>query len=283
MKLVKAKQSSSGQMLFGILEGDSITPIENCSSLAMLLEQENIAQFANENRAQTSVALADVQLLAPVDQQEIWAAGVTYKRSKAARMEESEAAASCYDRVYVSDRPELFLKATPHRVVGPDEPIRIRYDATWNVPEPELTLVMNTRKQLVGFTIGNDMSSRDIEGDNPLYLPQAKVYNQCCGVGPCITLVDAMPVADQIGIRLVVQRNGETAFEDSTSVAQMARTFDDLIHWLGRDSDFPDGVFLLTGTGIVLDSSFTLEPDDVVTIEIDGIGALTNNVVQNQK
>ena len=194
----------------------------------------------------------------------------------------SEAAASCYDRVYVSQRPELFLKATPHRVVGPNQPIRIRYDATWNVPEPELTLVMNSRKKLVGFTIGNDMSSRDIEGDNPLYLPQAKVYNQCCGVGPCIALPDEMPSPDQIGIRLAVIRNGEPVYQDGTSVSEMARSFDDLIHWLGRDSDFPDGVFLLTGTGIVPDSSFTLQPGDAVTIEIDGIGALSNVVVQDQ-
>ncbi|MCA9216782.1 MAG: fumarylacetoacetate hydrolase family protein [Planctomycetales bacterium] len=283
MKLAKAIHKTSGQVVFGILDEDSITPVANCQSLSELLEQDDVSQFAVDNRSDGACTkLADLRLVAPVDAQEIWAAGVTYTRSKAARMEESEAAASCYDRVYVSDRPELFLKATPHRVVGPDDPIRIRYDATWNVPEPELTLVVNSRKELVGFTIGNDMSSRDIEGDNPLYLPQAKVYNQCCGVGPCITLADAMPGKDEIGIRLIVSRDGKPVFEDSTSVAQMARSFEDLIHWLGRDSDFPDGVFLLTGTGIVPDSSFTLQSDDIVTIEIDGIGSLTNTVVQNK-
>jgi 2-dehydro-3-deoxy-D-arabinonate dehydratase len=280
MKLAKAKTGSG--IVFGIFEGDSVVPVNGCSSLAELLEQDDIVRFASNNRNDSAaVALSAAQLVAPVDLQEIWAAGVTYTRSKAARMEESETAASCYDRVYVSERPEIFLKATPHRVVGPDESIRIRYDATWNVPEPELTLVINSRKQLVGFTIGNDMSSRDIEGDNPLYLPQAKVYNQCCGLGPCITLTDEMPPVEEIGIRLVVGRDGTNVYEDGASVSQMARTFDDLIHWLGRDSDFPDGAFLLTGTGIVPDSSFTLKPGDVVTIEIDGIGTLTNHVVQN--
>lgn len=280
MKLAKAKTGSG--FVFGILEHESLVPVAGCSSLAELLEQDDIAAFASGNRDDAaSVPLADSPLVAPVDRQEVWAAGVTYTRSKAARMEESETAASCYDRVYVSDRPEIFLKATPHRVVGPNEPIRIRYDATWNVPEPELTLVINSQKKLVGFTVGNDMSSRDIEGDNPLYLPQAKVYNQCCGLGPCITLADEMPPADQIGIRLVVSRNGSTVYEDGANVSQMARTFEDLIHWLGRDSDFPDGAFLLTGTGIVPDSSFTLAHGDVVSIDIDGIGTLTNHVVQN--
>lgn len=281
MKLAKAKTKSDSRVVFGILERDKLVPISDCASLSALLDQDDIVSFANAHRDDANaVALADVNLLAPVDRQEIWAAGVTYKRSKAARMEESEAAASCYDRVYVSDRPELFLKATPHRVVGPNESIRIRTDATWNVPEPELTLVMNNRKELVGYTIGNDMSSRDIEGDNPLYLPQAKVYNQCCGVGPCIALADEMPAPDEVGIRLSVARDGSAIYEDRTSVSEMARSFDDLIHWLGRDNDFPEGVFLLTGTGIVPDTSFTLHPGDVVTIEIDGVGSLTNTVVQ---
>ena len=282
MKLAKAKTKSDSHIVFGILDRDSVIPVSGCESLADLLDQGDVAEYATANQnGSGAIPLSDVDLLAPVDQQEIWAAGVTYKRSKAARMEESEAAASCYDRVYVSERPELFLKATPHRVVGPNQPIRIRRDATWNVPEPELTLVMNSRKELVGFTIGNDMSSRDIEGDNPLYLPQAKVYNQCCGIGPCITLAGQMPATDQIGIRLEVARDGNVVYQDGTSVSEMARSFDDLIHWLGRDNDFPNGVFLLTGTGIVPDSSFTLQQDDTVTIEIDGIGALTNRVVQN--
>jgi 2-dehydro-3-deoxy-D-arabinonate dehydratase len=195
-------------------------------------------------------------------------------------MEESETAASCYDRVYVSPRPELFFKATRHRVSGHLEPLRIRTDATWNVPEPELTLVINSRLQLVGYTIGNDMSSRDIEGDNPLYLPQAKVYNQCCGLGPWITLDTAMPPRSQIGIELSIRRGGKTVFQGRTDITQMARTFEDLIGWLAHDNSFPNGVFLLTGTGIVPDSKFTLEKGDTVAITIDGIGMLENPIVQ---
>ncbi|MFO0914011.1 MAG: fumarylacetoacetate hydrolase family protein [Pirellulales bacterium] len=233
-----------------------------------------------ESPSPDPLPLNQIQLVAPVDRQEIWAAGVTYIRSKAARMEESEAAASCYDRVYNSPRPELFFKATPHRVVGPGGGVRIRRDATWNVPEPELTLVLNSRQQLVGFTVGNDMSSRDIEGENPLYLPQAKVYDQCCGIGPWITLTHAMPPQDQIGIRLAVLRGGQQVYGGQTSTGQMARKFDDLIGWLGRDNSFPTGAMLLTGTGIVPDSDFTLQVADEIDITIDGIGTLHAFVIQ---
>jgi 2-dehydro-3-deoxy-D-arabinonate dehydratase len=195
-------------------------------------------------------------------------------------MEESETAASCYDRVYRSPRPELFFKATPHRVGGPGQDLRIRVDAHWNVPEPELTLVVTPDLRLVGFTIGNDMSSRDIEGDNPLYLPQAKCYNQCCGLGPWITLAEAMPERNSITIELRITRDDKTVFQGKTSVAEMARSLEDLIGWLGRDNSFPNGVFLLTGTGIVPDSNFTLHAGDRVDIEIAGIGTLTNHIVQ---
>jgi 2-dehydro-3-deoxy-D-arabinonate dehydratase len=195
-------------------------------------------------------------------------------------MEESKGAASFYDLVYAAQRPELFFKATPHRVAGPGLSVRIRQDARWNVPEPELALVLNSRLELVGYTIGNDMSSRDIEGENPLYLPQAKVYNACCGLGPWITLAPAMPAAPEIKIALEVERRGQTAFAGSTSVAQMARTFEDLIGWLGRDNSFPKGVLLLTGTGVVPDNDFTLAAGDVVRISITGIGTLVNTVVQ---
>jgi 2-dehydro-3-deoxy-D-arabinonate dehydratase len=226
------------------------------------------------------VPLADVRLLPPIDQQEVWAAGVTYKRSQAARMEESAAAASCYDRVYASPRPEIFFKATPHRVAGHGQPLRIRADSKWNVPEPELTLVLSSKLQLVGFTCGNDMSSRDIEGENPLYLPQAKCYNDCCGLGPWITLSVGMPPRREIGIRLVIHRGGKPIYDGRTSVEQMARTFEDLIGWLGRDNSFPTGAFLLTGTGIVPETPFTLHAGDIVEIKIDGVGTLLNPVVQ---
>jgi 2-dehydro-3-deoxy-D-arabinonate dehydratase len=250
-------------------------------SLAELLESDDLLPLVDFLRDDgVSIPLGTVKLLPPIDHQEVWAAGVTYQRSQAARMEESEAAASCYDRVYASARPELFLKATPHRVVGHGDQLRIRADASWNVPEPELTLVLTSRLKLVGLTIGNDMSSRDIEGENPLYLPQAKVYNQCCALGPCICLLDALPPRESIRIRLRVRRAGQLVFEGETGVQQMARTFEDLIHWLGRDNSFPQGVFLLTGTGIVPDREFSLQPNDEIEIEADGIGVLRNTVVQ---
>jgi 2-dehydro-3-deoxy-D-arabinonate dehydratase len=221
-----------------------------------------------------------VTLLAPIDAQEVWAAGVTYRRSQVARMEESKGAAVFYDMVYAAARPELFFKATAHRVAGPGQTVRIRQDAKWNVPEPELALVFNSKMQLAGFTIGNDMSSRDIEGENPLYLPQAKVYDACCGLGPWITLAPAMPLAADIGIELSIARGDQVVFTGKTSVAQMARSFDDLAGWLARDNSFPQGVILLTGTGIVPSDDFTLAAGDVVSISIAGIGRLTNPVVQ---
>jgi len=283
MKLCKFQHPSrneTGQLdTVGLLEQEQVVPLEG-TTLTELLEAEDVAAAVDQATKSSPLPLSEVTLLAPIDQQEIWAAGVTYKRSQTARMEESEAAASCYDRVYAADRPELFFKATPARVVGPGAPIRIRKDATWNVPEPEVTLVMSSKQKLVGFTVGNDMSSRDIEGENPLYLPQAKTYDQCAGVGPCITLVSAMPAEDQIGIHLRVLRDGTEVFRGETSTSQMARTFEHLMGYLWRDNTFANGVFLMTGTGIVPDSSFTLAVDDVVEIEIDGIGTLSNNIVQ---
>lgn len=226
------------------------------------------------------LSVEDCCWLPPIDHQEVWAAGVTYKRSQTARMEESEAAASCYDRVYTAARPEIFFKATPHRCSGQGGPVRIRVDATWNVPEPELALVISRAGKIVGYTIGNDMSSRDIEGDNPLYLPQAKLYNQCCGLGPWVVLASAMPERSSIGIHLSIHRAGAEVFEGKTSVAEMARNLEDLVEWLLKDNDMPNGAFLLTGTGVVPDSNFTLAPGDQVHISIDGIGTLTNTVVQ---
>jgi 2-dehydro-3-deoxy-D-arabinonate dehydratase len=281
MQLVKYQVADT--VAVGIQEQDQIVPLDlagDVASLQDILESENPAATAESLRTDDRFAADSVTLLAPIDQQEVWAAGVTYKRSQTARMEESETSASCYDRVYESPRPELFLKATPHRVSGPGQPLRIRQDATWNVPEPEITCVVNSRLELVGFTVGNDMSSRDIEGENPLYLPQAKVYRQCAGLGPCVTLAADMPAREETTIRLEIQRAGESVFQGETNVDQMARTFESLIEYLGRDQEFPHGVFLMTGTGVVPDSDFTLKPDDVVHITIDGIGTLTNPIVQ---
>jgi len=284
MKLAKYLLPT-GKHGVGRVEGETLLPLHTAEgpypTLAHILDAEDpyeAAQFMTHTHE--PIPLSKVQLLPPIDHQEVWAAGVTYKRSRTARMEESETAASCYDRVYASPRPEIFFKASPHRVSGHNQPLRIRVDSDWNVPEPELTLVLNKRLDLVGFTIGNDMSSRDIEGDNPLYLPQAKCYNQCCGLGPWITLFRDMPPVADIGIHLAIHRNKAKVFEGSTSAAQMARSFDNLIGWLGRDQSFPTGCFLLTGTGIVPDNAFTLHAGDVVEISIDGIGTLKNPVVR---
>jgi 2-dehydro-3-deoxy-D-arabinonate dehydratase len=284
MRLAKFRLPT-GQTGVGRIEGDQLLPLDfsggQYRSLFDILEADNpyeAAEFLTQ--ADERIPLEDLSLLPPIDEQEVWAAGVTYKRSKTARMEESASAASCYDRVYASPRPELFYKASPHRVSGHGQPLRIRSDSNWNVPEPELTLVLSSKLQLVGFTVGNDMSSRDIEGDNPLYLPQAKCYDQSCGLGPWITLPIGMPPRSEIGIRLVIHRGGKSIYDGRTSVDHMARTFENLIGWLGRDNSFPRGAFLLTGTGIVPESNFTLEPKDIVEIKIDGIGTLLNPIVR---
>jgi 2-dehydro-3-deoxy-D-arabinonate dehydratase len=224
------------------------------------------------------VPLDSVQLLPPLDAQEVWAAGVTYKRSREARERESAGAARFYDLVYNAERPELFLKATPRRVVGPGAAVRIRRDSRWNVPEPELALVVSPQMKIVGFTIGNDMSSRDIEGENPLYLPQAKVYDGSCALGPVITLAGAMPPPERVTIRLTIARGGTVVFDGSTSIAAMKRSFEDLVSWLGRENQFPDGAILLTGTGIVPPDHFTLERGDDIAIDISDIGTLRNPV-----
>ncbi len=283
-QLVKFADAND-QAQLGILETGRVYPIARIRPdlrLFELLESADLPQTVAELRAACRewIAVEDVRLLAPIDQQEVWAAGVTYKRSQKARMDESEGAARFYDMVYTAARPELFFKATPHRVSGPEQPVRIRRDASWNVPEPEFALVLNSRLELVGYTIGNDMSSRDIEGENPLYLPQAKVYDGCCALGPAMTLVSDLPLLPEVGIRLKIVRSGVAVFEGRTDLGQMARTFDELIGYLGRDNSFPQGAILLTGTGLVPPDEFTLAAGDVVEIEIDGIGKLMNPVVQ---
>ena len=195
-----------------------------------------------------------------------------------AREEESAGAAQFYDKVYTADRPELFMKSTPERVVGPGGNIRVRRDGKWNVPEPELALVVAPDLRIVGYTIGNDVSSRDIEGENPLYLPQAKIYDGACAVGPVVTLAGHLPPLDQVGIRLVIRRAGAVAFEGTTSAGQITRTLESLVGWLGKEYRLPHGAVLLTGTGIVPPDAFSLAIGDVVEITIDGIGTLSNPV-----
>jgi len=224
--------------------------------------------------------LGTIELLAPVEQQEVWAAGVTYLRSKKARMEESEFSASAYDRVYEAPRPEIFFKSVGAKVSGASGKVGIRADAKWNVPEPELALVINSRKELVGFTVGNDMSSRDIEGENLLYLPQAKVYKHSCALGPCITLGATEAEARTWTISVHIFRDGKDVFSGKTSVDQIKRSFSELIDYLWRSQEFPSGVVLLTGTGIVPGDDFTLQPADRVRINISGIGSIENTVVE---
>jgi 2-dehydro-3-deoxy-D-arabinonate dehydratase len=222
-------------------------------------------------------------LLAPIDgETEVWAAGVTYLRSEAARVEES-ATPDIYTRVYTADRPELFFKATPRRVAGPEAPIAVRADSTWDVPEPELALVVNAHAEVVGYTIGNDVSSRSIEGDNPLYLPQAKVYAWSFAAGPAI--VPAWEVADPyaLGIRMRILREHSMIWSGDTSTAELKRRFGELVEYLFREDDFPDGVVLSTGTALVPDSPFTLLPGDEVEIEIDGLGLLRNPVIRGKR
>ncbi|MFG0288964.1 MAG: fumarylacetoacetate hydrolase family protein [Rhodopirellula sp. JB044] len=285
MNIAKIVDSSSQQRVV-LVEGDQLIPLqmtERIASLSDILAADRPIAAAESLARKTPIAIdPQTQWLPPIDQQEVWAAGVTYRRSQTARMEESEAAASCYDRVYQADRPELFFKATPSRVSGHQQPLRIRADAKWNVPEPEITLALSPKLRIVGLTIGNDMSSRDIEGENPLYLPQAKCYDQCAGLGPWIKLYDQLPPADQITVDLTIRRDERVVFNQSTSAAEMARDFEDLVGWLGRDNTFANGAFLMTGTGIVPTNEFTLHPGDVVDIRIADIGTLSNTILQKK-
>jgi 2-dehydro-3-deoxy-D-arabinonate dehydratase len=223
--------------------------------------------------------LLHTPLLAPIGNQEVWASGVTYYSSRRARIAESKDAGGgdFYDRVYTAERPELFFKALAHKVAGPDSHVKIRRDATWSVPEPELTLVINPRGEIIGYTIGNDMSSRDIEGTNPLYLPQAKVYDRSCALGPGI-LIQSEPMPTTTSIQLDILRAGHAEFSGVTTLAELKRDPRTLVEYLFRDQTFPYGCFLLTGTGIVPPDSFTLESGDEINISIDGIGTLTNTV-----
>ena len=220
-----------------------------------------------------------LHFLAPIGSQEVWAAGVTYYRSRNARMEESKSAGGgdFYDRVYHAERPELFFKATAHRVVGPGEKVAIRDDARWSVPEPELALFISPGGKIAGYTIGNDMSSRDLEGENPLYLPQAKVYDRSCALGPCLLIADE-PLPASTEIKIEILRGDSLAFSGATSLKEMKRKPEELVKYLYHASSFPHGAFLLTGTGVVPPDSFTLQRGDEIRITIPPIGTLINVV-----
>jgi 2-dehydro-3-deoxy-D-arabinonate dehydratase len=274
MKLYKTKQGIA---------------VENENGFFMLVN-EDWDKFINDDALLTKVKERTKNLkpsrnpapdiLAPVgSRQELWACGVTYLRSKIGRQEESKGAGggAFYALVYEAERPEVFFKATPNRVVGPNAKVRIRKDSTWDVPEPELTLVVTSSGKIVGYTIGNDMSSRSIEGENPLYLPQAKTYDACAAVGPCIYVTDA-PLDRNTNINLKIKRNNSIVFEGSVALSQMKRTPEELVSFVFRECSFPDGCLIMTGTGIVPDHDFTLKSGDEIEISIDGIGALVNEV-----
>lgn len=272
--------------LYRTIEGSVVETEKGCFEIATADWKALTTRDDLESYLETAMQKAHAcqrpdasRLLAPIAEQEVWAAGVTYYRSRTARMEESQSAGggTFYDRVYEAERPELFFKATAQRVVGPAANVHIRRDSKWNVPEPELTLLVSPSGKLIGYTVGNDMSSRDIEGENPLYLPQAKVYQRSCALGPCIR-VQSDPLPKETRIRLEIMREGKAAFSDETTLAQLKRSAETLIDYLYRENTFPNGCFLLTGTGIVPPDSFTLQPGDRILISIDGIGTLENSV-----
>ena len=251
------------------------------STLSQVLESPDPVALLNgiDQKRLPRHRVSDVVLRPPIERQEVWAAGVTYLRSKTARMEESDFSATAYDRVYDAERPEIFFKALPEKVVPTGEGVGIRRDARWSVPEPELALVINSHGGIVGCTIGNDMSSRDIEGENLLYLPQAKVYDRSCALGPSIRLGATEADARNWTVRSTIVRGGAAVFSGETRLGNIKRRFDELVEYLCRSQSFPYGAVLLTGTGIVPPDDFTLREHDVVEIEIAPIGVLRNSVV----
>ncbi len=283
MKLCRFRSASNPWPSPGLLtvEGDILDlSAAGVTSLSALLDSTDLAARVSDlaGRPLHRIPLAEATVLSPVDQQEVWAAGVTYLRSKKARMEESDFSATAYDRVYEAERPEIFFKSVAEKVVGPGANVGIRADAKWNVPEPELALVLNSRGDIVGYTAGNDMSSRDIEGENLLYLPQAKVYRASCALGPFITIGVSEAGAREWTISILIARGGVDVFSGQTAVSQIKRSFPELAGFLCRSQEFPRGAVLLTGTGVVPPNDFTLAPGDVVRIAISGIGELINTV-----
>lgn len=275
--------SNESQTRLGWVDREKDRVFELADTLASLLEVDGPARIARIVQMRRSAVgaypLRNVKLRAPVDLQEVWAAGVTYRRSRDARIEESTQQ-DVYAKVYDAPRPELFFKANGWRCVGQGARIGIRHDSTWDVPEPELTLVLDASGNIAGYTIGNDVSSRSIEGENPLYLPQAKTFHASCALGPWIVLPEELEDVSGLAISVTVSRAGDEVWSASTSTAEMHRSLDDLIAHLYASLDFPHGALLMTGTGLVPPSNVTLQSGDRVTVEIDGIGSLTNTVAR---
>ena len=281
MQLARTRTPAGDVRLALLADGQVRAYVPGAASLAQLL-RGSLDRLRSVLDGATPASDTAARLLAPIDgETEVWAAGVTYKRSEEARVEES-ATPDIYTRVYRAERPELFFKANPRRVAGPNEPVAVRADSTWDVPEPELAIVVNASAEIVGYTIGNDVSSRSIEGENPLYLPQAKVYAGCCALGPAITPVWDLADPYSLAIRMRIRRGDGVHWEGETSMREFARRLEDLVGYLFREDEFPDGVILSTGTALVPDSPFTLEAGDTVEIEIDGIGRLQNPVVRGK-
>jgi 2-dehydro-3-deoxy-D-arabinonate dehydratase len=274
MKIYKTKEGIVIEQdnRFFSLQNENWDEFINDDHLFQKVQQITSTQSPGENKLMNGV-------LAPIGSQEVWACGVTYLRSKIGRQEESKDAGGgdFYARVYEAERPEVFFKSTPHRVVGPNGKVRIRKDSTWDVPEPELTLVVTSSGKIVGYTIGNDMSSRSIEGENPLYLPQAKTYDACAAVGPCVYVTEE-PLDKNTNIHLEINRDAKKAFEGNITISQMKRTPEELVSFVFRECTFPHGCLIMTGTGIVPEHEFTLQPGDEIKISIDGIGELVNVV-----
>jgi 2-dehydro-3-deoxy-D-arabinonate dehydratase len=265
-------ENNNKQFLLPQTEWDTFINRDNLYE-AVIQELESVTPANDAN------TYLEKELLPPIGNQEVWAAGVTYLRSKIARQEESEEAGGgdFYDKVYNADRPEIFFKATPGRVVGSGQGVNIRKDSTWNVPEPELALVITSSGKIVGYTIGNDMSSRSIEGENPLYLPQAKTYDKSCGLGPCIYITQ-QPLPRETRIQMMIERNSKEVFNGEITLQSMKRKEEELVNYLYKECSFPQGSILLTGTGIVPGNDFTLQSGDTINITIEHIGTLVNTV-----
>jgi 2-dehydro-3-deoxy-D-arabinonate dehydratase len=278
-------QTGAGEIRPGLIAGEPIVidlSAAGITQLHPLLEDPDVARqlgVLSMHKTAPRLPLSQVRLCPPVERQEIWAAGVTYLRSKKARMEESNFSATAYDRVYEAARPELFFKSLAEKVAGPNDPIGIRKDSRWSVPEPELALVLNSKGRIAGYTIGNDMSSRDIEGENLLYLPQAKIYQHSCALGPWIKVGPSEDEVRQWTIGVAITRAGQVVFKGETSVGQIKRKLDELVEYLFRSQSFPHGAVLLTGTGVVPPDGFTLQAKDEVEISISGVGTLRNFVI----
>lgn len=277
--MLRIYKDTSGTVLFE-KDGDWRTSAQ--FSIDALFRHVDPAEYANNafDTGDTVRSGAETSpWAAPIGSQEVWAAGVTYYRSREARMEESEASGGdrFYDLVYDAERPELFFKSTAARTRGHLAPVRVRADSNWDVPEPELTLAISSAGNVFGYSVGNDMSSRDIEGQNPLYLPQAKLYRGSCAIGPSLTIPDA-PLPRTTAILLEIQRGEQSVFSGSTGIDQIKRGFDELAEFLFRENEFPDGAYLMTGTGVVPGDGFTLMSADVIRITIDGLGTLENTV-----